>query len=132
MKLTLTMIRGPQPGNTVTVLPAQTLGVGRANSSDLHVMDPIMSREHFRIAYERDEWRIWDLSSRNGTTVNDATVKMAVLKNGDVIAAGSTTFCVTLGDTHHGKTHDAHGDQPLSPPHAVDEQVSNRRTWPDT
>ena len=128
MKLTLTMIRGPQLGHFVTLLPGHELRVGRADSSDLPVMDPIMSRTHFRIACQQDAWRIWDLSSRNGTKVNDQPVTTGALNDGDVVTAGSTSFRVTLTNMRGDEMDEGHAAHTLRPPHQNGKRSAGQRT----
>jgi hypothetical protein len=44
--------------------------LGRDASAELRIDDPRISRLHARVGYERGQWWIEDLSSRNGTNVN--------------------------------------------------------------
>ena len=44
--------------------------IGRSSQADVTVSDPSMSRTHARVFHEAETWRVEDLGSRNGTTVN--------------------------------------------------------------
>lgn len=74
-----------------------TVQVGRSIQSDLVVAnDPHVSAEHFRLEYRDSEWWIHDLESRNGTYVNGAQVRQAIVRDGDQIRAGETGFRIRL------------------------------------
>lgn len=44
--------------------------LGRDTVAEVHIEDPRISRLHARVSYERGQWWIEDLASRNGTNVN--------------------------------------------------------------
>lgn len=82
----------------------QALVVGRLSKTEQHpdacdlaLEDAQMSRRHFRIHFESGFYILRDLDSRNGTYVNDEPdrIKHIVLKAGDVITAGASTFVFT-------------------------------------
>ncbi len=58
--------------------------------------DPKMSQVHFSIETDGKLARIKDLNSSNGTLVNDEQIVEHVLADGDRIAAGETTFQVSI------------------------------------
>ncbi len=78
------------------LFPRGALRVGRLSSNDLVLHDRMVSGAH--LAIERDDagegWRVRDLGSRNGTTVNGTRVVAQVLRDGDVIALGSARIMV--------------------------------------
>ena len=49
--------------------------LGRESMPELTPIDPSMSRQHARIAYEGGTWRITDLCSRNGTSIDGEVLK---------------------------------------------------------
>jgi len=55
-----------------------------------------MSGLHFSLGCEGADCRITDLNSRNGILVNGAAVKAALLRDGDTIVAGNTTFSIRI------------------------------------
>lgn len=82
------------------------LVVGRLSKSDDHPAgcdlvcdDPQMSRRHFEIELVDSLYVLRDLQARNGTFLNQQSERVteAVLKEGDIISAGSIAF-IFLGD----------------------------------
>ena len=53
------------------------------------VLDPLLSRKHFRLFFKEDSWHIQDFNSTNKTYVNQVPIAQSALKSGDVIEAGS-------------------------------------------
>jgi len=72
--------------------------IGRALEADVRLNDSRASRLHARISTQRDEasnsesYRITDLGSTNGTTVNGEIINEAVLNDGDKIVIGDHLF----------------------------------------
>lgn len=68
--------------------------LGRALEADVRVNDILASRLHARITTEHDpttgetQYRIVDLGSKNGTTLNGRTVTDAILNDGDKVVIG--------------------------------------------
>jgi pSer/pThr/pTyr-binding forkhead associated (FHA) protein len=64
--------------------------VGRAPRADFILKAGLVSRLHCRIVARDDQLEVEDLSSTNGTFVNDKRVSRHVLSEGDVIKIGET------------------------------------------
>jgi hypothetical protein len=64
------------------------LTIGRDPSSDIFVDDTRVSRHHADLIHHRLDWSIVDIGSTNGTYVNGARVREAVLRPGDRIQLG--------------------------------------------
>ena len=63
-----------------------SLRIGRHSDNDLVIDHPMISSWHAAIEWDGERWRIKDLGSSNGTSVNEKRVKgRRVLKEGDVI-----------------------------------------------
>ena len=92
----LTILNGPNEGRRLKCDGTEFV-VGRGSTGDFQVIDFRMSREHFRLAYTDGTWQVHDLSSRNGTVVNDERQHLADLRDGDKIVAGDTSFRVDIG-----------------------------------
>ena len=73
-------------------ISAQPMAVGRGTSVDVKVDDDGLSRRHFMIEREGEEYVIKDLSSRNGTWVHGHRALTARLRHNDCILAGHTLF----------------------------------------
>jgi DNA-binding NtrC family response regulator len=81
--------------------PGQVTPVGREiEAPGLCVLDPRLSRLHFRIVWDQRSHihQLGDANSANGTFVNGARVATRAIESGDVIRAGDTLFVVDEGD----------------------------------
>jgi pSer/pThr/pTyr-binding forkhead associated (FHA) protein len=93
MELILEVVDGPSVGHQLVLQPGRTIRVGRAAAVELPVpFDGRMSVVHFVVAGKGDTWRVQDQNSKNGTLLNGKRVTEAVLREGDQITAGETTF----------------------------------------
>ena len=63
--------------------------IGRGASVDVKVDDEGLSRRHFMIVREGEEYLVRDLSSRNGTWVHGHRAAVARLRHNDRILAGT-------------------------------------------
>ena len=94
---------------TVTTHPLPTLGaitIGRADSNDVRVDEPSISREHARI-HAGAELLVEDLGSANGTRVHDRRLEpneMVAIRPGQAFEVGSTTVIVQRTSIHHTRT----------------------------
>jgi len=73
-------------------IPGAGLIMGRGSDADLALKDPVVSSYHAELRPDGAGWRLTDLDSSNGTTVNGAAITSAVLRDGDEIEMGDTTF----------------------------------------
>lgn len=63
----------------------------------LQIVDRRMSREHFVAEWSEGSWKVRDLTSRNGTFLNDQRVDRIVeVRDGDLLMAGDTVFKVRI------------------------------------
>ena len=86
--------RGNEKGLSFTFdAPGGAVVVGRLQSCNLVITDPLASRRHFSITLADGFYTLTDLSSHNGTFVNGRRVKEPVeLEFGAAIRAGETLF----------------------------------------
>jgi len=70
----------------------EPITVGRGASADVIVDDPALSRLHFLIDREGDDYVIKDLNSQNGTWVDGHRAGLTRLHHHDCILAGRTIF----------------------------------------
>jgi pSer/pThr/pTyr-binding forkhead associated (FHA) protein len=68
--------------------------VGRAPRADFIVDRALVSRLHCRLEAVDDGLQVIDLSSTNGTYVNDKRIERARLTNGDRLRAGRVELTV--------------------------------------
>jgi len=82
-----------------------SLTIGRHADNDLEIDHPMVSSWHAAIEWDGGRWRIGDLGSSNGTSVNDKRVRnRTAIKTGDVVrfAAVSRWKVETLVDPTSG------------------------------
>lgn len=93
----LNVVAGPATGTKRRLTHGQRLTIGRLSNSDFSIAaDLHMSRKHLIIEGLADAFRVRDVGSSNGTFVNDFSVSVIELCDGDFIRAGTTVFQVTL------------------------------------
>lgn len=69
------------------------LTFGRHGDNDIVVKDPYVSKKHFKIVEDEDEYYLEDLGSSNGTYLNrDKIYDIVKLNDGDIIKAGQIEF----------------------------------------
>ena len=71
------------------ILPGNVKTIGRAASADFVLDAPLVSRLHCQLAAGPVEIEALDLSSSNGTYVNDQRVARGTLRDGDRLRVGA-------------------------------------------
>jgi hypothetical protein len=66
--------------------------IGRLPDCAVQISDPQSSRHHAEVRAAHGGFEIVDLGSTNGTYVNDTTIKVQALHDGDTIRIGSTAM----------------------------------------
>jgi DNA-binding NtrC family response regulator len=84
----LAVLSGPETGRIVDV-DHMPFTVGKGEECDLVLTEPTVSRTHFSIESEQGAFVIRDLSSTNGTWIDQFRIKEAWLRPGTVLRAGS-------------------------------------------
>lgn len=99
MRAILQVVKGKQTKRRFVVAAGQTVTFGRTPAADHQFSDDQrMSGQHFSIAVNGLSCVLCDLSSRNGTFVDERRVVEHPLANGNQIRAGDTCFTVTFED----------------------------------
>jgi pSer/pThr/pTyr-binding forkhead associated (FHA) protein len=70
----------------------QPIAIGRDETADVTIDDAALSRRHFMIWREGDNYLIKDLDSQNGTWVDGQRARGSKLRQNDCILAGRTLF----------------------------------------
>ncbi|NLV87781.1 MAG: FHA domain-containing protein [Tissierellia bacterium] len=71
----------------------EVLSLGRHADNHIVVKDPYISKEHFQIVEDENEYYLEDLDSANGTYLNgDKIYDIVKLQDGDIIKAGQIEF----------------------------------------
>ena len=81
----LTVERGPRRGQVFYVKQGETFTVGRDRKSSLFIPSTEVTRVHCRVQGKRGVFTIRDMSSKNGTKVNDKLISARPLREGDMI-----------------------------------------------
>src|SRR5437016_4227415 len=93
----LQIVSGHSVGQEIVIGLGEPVKVGRAAKLGPDFgRDSHMSARHFAIVYRDNQCLIRDLGSRNGTFVNGTMIVETVLRDGDRIEAGTSTFVVRL------------------------------------
>lgn len=73
--------------------------IGRDPASDIPLADDAVSARHAQLNYHHGQWWLEDLSSTNGTFLNDLTISMpTVITSGDEIKCGSLRLIIGLSE----------------------------------
>jgi transcriptional regulator with GAF, ATPase, and Fis domain len=99
MKPRLLAISGSLTGTVQPLVDGQ-LSIGREESSQLCLIDPVVSRRHCAIQQSGLRFELIDLDSHNGTFVNGIPIRRRNIDHGDTIKIG-TSELVFL--THEGE-----------------------------
>ncbi len=71
----------------------KSISLGRRGDNDIIIKDPYISKQHFQIIEDEDEYYLEDLNSVNGTYLNgDRIIDIIRLKDGDIIKVGQIEF----------------------------------------
>ena len=80
------------------VAPGATKTLGRAPEADLILDAALVSRVHCRLEAELERVSVIDLSSTNGTYINDARIERGSVSDGDRLRVGRVEFTVKRFD----------------------------------
>jgi signal transduction histidine kinase/pSer/pThr/pTyr-binding forkhead associated (FHA) protein len=75
------------------------VALGRDDSNGIRLHDTEVSRRHAELRLEQGAYRVLDLSSANGTYVNDQRVDQSVLNSGDRVQLGQTVLLFHEGQS---------------------------------
>jgi len=86
--ITLTMRKGPKPGQQFTFIQ-DMIALGRRDDNDVVIDAPQISRRHASLSWEEGTFVLRDLGSANGTFLNAVRItEPHALREGDVIGLG--------------------------------------------
>ncbi len=89
---------GAVPALTFRLRPGAIKTIGRAAGAEFVVDAALVSRVHCRLTADDDNVEVVDLSSTNGTYVNDRRVERAQLKHGDRLKVGRVELTLQMAD----------------------------------
>src|SRR6185369_17264846 len=88
-QFSLRVSAGPDKG-AVHTSTGERVAVGTHQSNDFVLTDPTMSRFHCEIVISDGRATLRDLESHNGTRVEDVSIEVAHLRNGQTLVLGRT------------------------------------------
>jgi len=95
MNIVLRVISGPHEGQEYQINRGGSFIVGRTSRAAFPMTgDLALSREHFQLENFPPLCHLVDLGSTNGTKVNGMRVERVLLREGDLVAAGDSSFAV--------------------------------------
>lgn len=71
---------------------SRTVTIGRGVSNFVQITDEDVSRVHAQLIPSPNGLQIKDMESNNGTYVNNEPIKVHILKDGDIVRMGKTSF----------------------------------------
>lgn len=104
-RASLIVVEGKGEG-TEHVLERSGVTLGRGPEVDIVVDDDSMSRQHVAFDCGAEGFRVRDLGSTNGMTVNGSRVAAADLKHGDRLQLGEHTFQYVIEERERVGTYD--------------------------
>lgn len=100
--ITLRVLDGADRGRIFQEIPTP-LTIGREEGNPIQLNDDRVSRFHLKLQDDAGEIVLTDLESTNGTKVNGETVRVWLLRPGDVIALGRTILLFGSRDQIAGR-----------------------------
>ncbi len=89
----LLAFEGPYAGQSFALARSKSLTLGSRPDSDIVLArDAAISQLHAHISLENENFIVYDVSSTNGTLVNDIAVSRHALEVGDVLQLGASKF----------------------------------------
>ncbi len=102
----LIVIYGQEMGRRIRV-GTEPMVIGRSPQCEVQVDQESVSRNHCRIRFTGEEFLVQDLSSTNGTYVNDDIVEgEGRLRHGDQLKVGRTILKFIIGDDVEAQYHE--------------------------
>jgi|GEM_PF-4828246 len=89
---------GLQAGRQYPLDPNRPVHIGRGDSCEIILPDPVSSRFHAVVYFEDGNWQLRDTGSRNGTLVNGQKTDHAMLLDESVVTVGSTDIVLVESD----------------------------------
>jgi pSer/pThr/pTyr-binding forkhead associated (FHA) protein len=107
-RVSLVVVDGRGAGNEHLLEQTGTT-LGRGPGVDIVIADDSMSKQHVAFDVGADGFRVRDLGSTNGMTVNGSRVAASDLKHGDRLSLGEHTFQYVVEKRERVGTYDLSG-----------------------
>ncbi len=126
--MTYLLVRsGPESGRQFPLDPSRPMHIGRGDSCEIRLTDPISSRFHAVLYFEDGHWQLRDTGSRNGTVVNGQKTDHAMLLNGSGFIVGSSEMQLVEAaeEANDPNSQTLILDRPISSPLDLDSGLSS-------
>ena len=80
--------------------------IGRSPSADIQIDNLAVSKYHARLIKQKDQYTVEDLSSTNGTFLNDEKITSTILKHNDIVTVGKHTLVIYYNEETTKPTQD--------------------------
>ncbi|WP_224367316.1 sigma 54-interacting transcriptional regulator [Hyalangium versicolor] len=110
--LTIEVVGGPDQGLS-HLADGETVTVGTAESNELRLTDPTVSRYHLELSRKGDRVAVTDLGSTNSTAAGTAFLERGTVAPGTVLTLGRTSLRVGDGPTRTLSLHESGALGPL-------------------
>jgi|LSQX01.3.fsa_nt_gb hypothetical protein len=97
-RMYLVCLSGPEQNMRFYLPEEGEFTIGREQDNDLVLVDPCVSRRHAVVVVREGEVFLRDLSSKNGTYVDDLRIEETQLADGNRILCGNTLFKFVAGE----------------------------------
>jgi pSer/pThr/pTyr-binding forkhead associated (FHA) protein len=97
----LRVTKGENIGREIKLNVGSVWVVGRSRKAHVHIDNPKLSRQHFKIIKINNRFRIQDMGSSMGTKLNGVTVADAPLQAFDTIQAGPVELQFLMVDSNY-------------------------------
>lgn len=97
----LRVTKGESEGREIKLNVGSVWVVGRSRKAHVHIDNPKLSRQHFKIIKINNRFRIQDMGSSTGTKLNGVTVADAPLQPFDTIQAGPVELQFLMVDSNY-------------------------------
>jgi hypothetical protein len=87
-------------------LAGGTVTIGRSSANDIQLSTEYISRQHAVLRGSDDGYHVEDQGSRNGIMINGQPVRRQLLRDGDEMVLGETTFRFEAASAPDHPTHD--------------------------
>jgi Domain of unknown function (DUF4123)/FHA domain len=97
MQAVLEVTAGPHSGRKIVLSQGVPVRIGRTPKSDYVVAeDTFLSGAHFYVEWSGAQCVVRDMSSSNGTFLNGTRMNEGLVRDGDIITAGQSSFALRL------------------------------------
>jgi pSer/pThr/pTyr-binding forkhead associated (FHA) protein len=96
----ISIYRENDPTDAKLIHTQSELQIGRDLSCEVQINDDTVSNHHARLVYKNKQWWVEDLTSTNGTFLNDERIETpTILISGDELRVGKVVLIIEIQPT---------------------------------